>query len=141
LTSIIEYYHNGLGFSEEELDRFYQQVAVGAEQRTLTGNDALLQQMQQLAAQGYARPNPGRHYLYARFSLKEPFDILYFTPALTTIVNLEDQSFSTTPELTYTGITNWELQLRFSLLNGDRASEFGEKQNSNKLELRVRYFF
>ena len=141
LTSIIEYYYNGLGFTEEELDRFYQRVAVGAEQRTLTGNAALLRQMQQLAAQGYARPNPGRHYLYARFSLKEPFDILYFTPALTTIFNLEDQSFSTTPELTYTGITNWELQLRFSLLNGGRASEFGEKQNSNKLELRVRSFF
>lgn len=97
--------------------------------------------MQQLAAQGYARPNPGRDYLHARFLLKEPFDILYFTPALTFIVNLEDQSFSTTPELTYTGITNWELQLRFSLLIGDQSSEFGEKQNSNKLELRVRYFF
>lgn len=30
-----------------------------------------------------SRPNPGRDYLYARFSLKEPFDLLYFTPALT----------------------------------------------------------
>jgi hypothetical protein len=141
LTSIIEYYHNGLGYTEDEMNRFYQRVAAGETQWTVTGNDALLQQMLQLSAQGYSRPNPGRDYLYARFSLKEPFDILYFTPALTTILNLDDQSFSVTPELTYTGITNWELRLRFSLLNGDQASEFGEKQNSNKLELRIRYFF
>ena len=141
LTSIIEYYHNGLGYTEEEMSRFYQRVAVGETLWTSTGNDALLQQMLQLSAQGYSRPNPGRDYLYARFSLKEPFEILYFTPAVTTILNLDDQSFSVTPELTYTGITNWELQLRFSLLNGDQSTEFGEKQNSNKLELRIRYFF
>lgn len=141
LTSIIEYYHNGLGYTEDEMNRFYQRVSAGETQWTATGNDALLQQMLQLSAQGYSRPNPGRDYLYARFSLKEPFDILYFTPAVTTILNLDDQSFSVTPEFTYTGITNWELQLRFSLLNGDQASEFGEKQNSNKLELRLRYFF
>jgi len=141
LTSIIEYYHNGLGYTEDEMSRFYQRVATGETLWTATGNDALLQQMLQLSAQGYSRPNPGRDYLYARFSLKESFDILYFTPAVTTILNLDDQSFSVTPELTYTGITNWELQLRFSLLNGDQSTEFGEKQNSNKLELRIRYFF
>lgn len=127
LTSIIEYYHNGLGYTEDEMSRFYQRVATGGTLWTLTGNDTLLQQMLQLSAQGYSRPNPGRDYLYARFSLKEPFDILYFTPAVTTILNLDDQSFSVTPELTYTGITNWELQLRFSLLNGDQSTEFGEK--------------
>ena len=141
LTSIVEYYHNGLGYTEEEMARFYQRVAAGEEQWTSAGKDTLLQQMRQLSSQGYSRPNPGRDYLYTRFSLKEPFDILYFTPAVTTILNLDDQSFSVTPELTYTGITNWELQLRFSLLNGDQSTEFGEKQNSNKLEVRIRYFF
>jgi hypothetical protein len=43
--------------------------------------------------------------------------------------------------LTYTGITNWELQMRFSLLNGGDMSEYGAKQNNNKLEVRIRYFF
>jgi hypothetical protein len=60
---------------------------------------------------------------------------------LTSIVNLDDQSCSVTPELIYTGITNWEVQLRWIVLLGDDLSEFGEKQNSNKLELRLRYFF
>jgi hypothetical protein len=141
LTTIIEYYHNGSGFSEEEMNRFFDLVADAEGQRIDTGVDNLLREAAQLGSQGYAQPNPGKSYLYARFSQKEPFDILYFTPALTTIVNLDDQSFSLTPELIYTGFTNWELRLQFALLQGDDSSEFGEKQNSNRLELRARYYF
>lgn len=141
LTSIVEYYRNGSGYTEEEMGRFYRLLDVGEEQGSPDNHDDLLWQVKQLGGQGYARPNPGRNYLYARFSQKEPFALLYFTPALTAIVNLDDHSSSLTPELAYTGITNWELRLRFSLLNGGEASEFGEKQNSNKLELRVRCFF
>ncbi|HCC54049.1 MAG TPA: hypothetical protein DEQ20_03860, partial [Desulfobulbaceae bacterium] len=74
-------------------------------------------------------------------SQKEPFDLLYFAPGLTAIMNLDDHSWSLSPEAVYTGFTNWELRLRFSLLNGAVFSEYGEKQNSNKLELRIRYFF
>jgi len=35
----------------------------------------------------------------------------------------------------------WETRLRFSWLNGAESSEYGEKQNSSKLELRARFFF
>jgi hypothetical protein len=82
-----------------------------------------------------------RDYLYARVSRKEPFDILYFTPAATSIINLNDGSFSLSPELLYTGITNLELRLKVTVLEGGRFSEFGEKQNNYRLELRARYFF
>jgi hypothetical protein len=82
-----------------------------------------------------------KDYLYLRISQKEPFDILYFTPALTTILNLDDRSFSISPELLYTGITNFEVRLRGTALVGDRFSDFGEKPNDARLELRVRYYF
>jgi hypothetical protein len=127
LTSIVEYYHNGGGYSASEMSLFHNLVDEMAVRPTNSG--------------GYTRPYAGRNYLYARFSLKEPFDILYFTPAVTTIVNLDDDSFSFTPELIYTGYTNWELRLSCAFLQGDAGSDYGEKQNSNKLELRVRYFF
>ncbi|HID01641.1 MAG TPA: hypothetical protein EYP18_00305, partial [Desulfobacterales bacterium] len=84
---------------------------------------------------------PGRQYLYAKVTKKEPFDILYFTPGVTTIINLEDKSYSISPEMVYRGFTNWEIRLRFSLLDGGNSTEFGEKTNSNKVELRARYFF
>ena len=80
-------------------------------------------------------------YLYLRLSQKEPFNILYFTPALTGIMNLNDRSFSLTPELAYTGITNLELRLRMGFLAGARHTEFGEKQNDYRVELRIGYYF
>ena len=141
LTSIIEYYHNSGGYSAEEMNLFYNRVDLAEEQWADSGEGDLLQVTGNLGSRGYTRPYAGKDYLYARLSQKEPFDILYFTPAVTTIINLDDGSFSVTPELTYTGYTNWELQLRWAILEGDSNSEYGEKQNSNKIELRVRYFF
>jgi hypothetical protein len=141
LTTIIEYYHNGNGYSEAEMSRFYTLVDNGSLQVEEDGADAILQQARLLALQGYGRPFLGRDYLYARVSLKEPADILYLTPALTAILNLDDQSFSITPEIIYTGFTNWELRLKFAYLGGGSQTEYGEKQNGSKVELRLRYFF
>jgi hypothetical protein len=82
-----------------------------------------------------------RDYLYLRISQKEPFDILYFTPAITAILNFDDRSFSLSPELVYEGITNLELRIKGTVLVGDHFSEYGEKPNDARLELRVRYYF
>ena len=59
-----------------------------------TGNNSGLTRASQLAEGVYGRPNPMRDYLYFRASQKEPFDILYFTPALTSMINLQDGSLS-----------------------------------------------
>ena len=77
---------------------------------------------------------------YARVSQKEPFDILYFIPAVTAIANLQDQSLSLAPELVYTGITNLELRLKGTATIGSSGTEYGEKQNDARIELRVRYY-
>ena len=57
------------------------------------------------------------------------------------MVNLNDRSYSITPELLYTGITNLELRLRFGWIRGGRGTEFGEKPNDYRLELRTGYYF
>jgi hypothetical protein len=141
ITTIIEYYHNGAGFSESELKRFYQLVADADAQLRDTGTDTLFQTAENISNMGYSKPQAGRNYLYLKINHKEPYDILYFTPGLITIINLDDRSYSVSPEMMYTGFTNWELKLRFTFLNGDYFTEFGEKQNKNKLEFRVRYYF
>jgi len=139
LTTTIEYYYNGNGYTEEERILFYRRVA--DLQPTLEAADPFFQNIRELSLRGYGKPYVGRNYLYAKFSQKEPFDILYFTPGLTAIVNLDDQSSSLTPELVYTGFTNLEIRLRFSLLTGGSFTEYGEKQTNNKVELRLRWFF
>ncbi len=141
ITSIIEYYHNGGGYSEEELGNFYQFIADGNDQFISAGLEDQLNTARELSLQGYGRPQPGRDYLYARITQKDSFDILYFTPGITAIYNLSDESISLSPEVVYSGVTNWEFRLRFTYLGGKSFTEFGEKLNSSKLELRVRFFF
>ena len=141
LTMIAEYYYNGAGFSGEELQNFYSSVDRAYNVFQTTGNDAALGNVRTLAEGSYGRSNPMQDYLYLRLSQKEPFNILYFTPALTGIMNLSDRSFSLTPELAYTGITNLELRLRAGFLAGARHTEFGEKQNDYRVELRIGYYF
>ena len=141
ITAIVEFYHNGAGYSEAEMDRFYQFVADAGDDFLATGDPGFLDEALRLNQSGYNRPQSGYNYLYLRITQKDPFDFLYFTPGLTAIINLEDQSFSVMPEAIYSGFTNWEWRLRFSLLNGDNFTEYGEKLNNSKLELRVRYFF
>ncbi|MBI4640617.1 MAG: hypothetical protein HY731_07980, partial [Candidatus Tectomicrobia bacterium] len=106
-----------------------------------TGDERGLRRGLQLARGAYGRPNPLRHYLYFRTSQKEPFDILYFIPALTSTINLTDRSFVLIPEFTYSFLTNLELRLRGAILVGGEATEYGEKQNDYRVEVRIRYHF
>lgn len=82
-----------------------------------------------------------RSGFYRTFQDPEPFDILYFTPAVTSIINLNNRSFSLIPELLYSPKTNLELRFRGAFLVGAKDTEYGEKQNDYRVELRARYFF
>jgi len=141
LTTIIEYYHNGTGFSVDEMANYYRLINGGYNIYQTTGNTAILGNALQMAEGGYGRSNAMGNYLYVRLSQKEPFDILYFTPSLAWMMNTDDQSWSLTPELLYTGFTNWEFRLRTGFIAGARDTDFGEKQNDYRVELRVGYYF
>ena len=141
LTTILEYYYNGAGYSADEMRTFASVVHSDYYQYQATGNAAPLTKLRTALQPAFAQSNPGQRYLYLRLSQQEPFDILYFTPALTTITNLDDHSYSVAPELLYTGVTNLELRFRVFWLRGARLSDFGEKQFDRRLELRARYYF
>jgi hypothetical protein len=141
ITFIIEYFHNGGGIDQEDAENFYQFVDRAADFYLSTGDRSLLTQAGQLSQGTLATDKPMRDYLYFRASWKEPFDILYFTPAVTSIVNLTDQSFSLAPEVLYIPETNLEFRLRGTLLTGGNQTEYGEKRSDYKVEFRVRYYF
>src|SRR3989337_700714 len=82
-TYFLEYYRNGGGFSRAQIKDFITFVDRSYRTFENTGNDAGLAHASALLDGPYGRPNPARHYLYFRASQKEPFDILYFTPAIT----------------------------------------------------------
>jgi hypothetical protein len=141
-TCIFEYYHQGTGFSPREMSSFFSFVDKSYDTFLRNGNTNALGKAGNLAAGNYGRFTPEREYLYLRVSQQEPFDILYFTPAISWIYNISDRSFTVTPELLYAPVTNLELRLRTGLLvAGQRNSEFGEKQNDYRIEFRARYYF
>ena len=140
-TYIFEYYRNGTGFTEQETRDYFTFVHNAYDSYLSTGNDVLIQNAATVTDKNYGRPNAGREYLYLRVSQKDPFDILYWTPALTAIINAEDRSYSLSPEISFTGITNLELRLKAMVLAGDRLSEFGEKPYDYRVEIRSRYYF
>ena len=140
-TTIIEYYHKDTGFTSGEMTDYFSFINAGYTTYLASGKTALLNKASALTRGNYGQMNPMQDYLYLRISQKEPFDILYFTPAITLIENINDKSFSITPELLYTGITNFDLRLRTAYISGARNTEFGEKQNDYRIELMVRYYF
>ena len=74
-------------------------------------------------------------------SQKEPFDILYLTPALTSIIDLNDASLVIIPEIAYSPATNFEIRLRSPVQVGRTRTDYGEKLTDYRVELRMRYFF
>jgi len=140
-TYIFEYFHDATGFAESEMQDYFSFIDKGYDTYLSSGDDSLLRKASNAAGGSYNRKDPMRDYLYLRASQKEPFDMLYFTPSLTGIFNIDDESFTIGPELLYTGIKNLELRLKATFLVGNSYSEFGEKQNNSRIEFRVRYYF
>jgi hypothetical protein len=74
-------------------------------------------------------------------SVREPFDILYFTPWLAVVFNTRDKSFNLQPGMTYIPITNMELNCRVGIPIGSSHTEFGEKPDVVRPEIWIRYYF
>jgi len=140
-TFILEYYHNGTGYNHKEMSDFFTFIDRAYEMYTSKGNRTMLNKAINLASNAYGCINPAKNYLYLRIIQKDPFDILYWTPAVTLIANVDDESFSLMPEISYTGITNFEFRLRGGPIVGTRSSEYGEKQNDYRIDFRMRYYF
>ena len=140
-TFIAEYYRNGTGYSDQEARQFYQLVDTAFSQLQQTGNNTLLQRALSLSQGSYGRPNAGKDYIYFRAQQKDALGIVYFQPAITVMMNWQDSSYQVTPELLYTGVNNFELRLRLFMLHGGSMTDFGEKQNSRKIEFNARYYF
>jgi hypothetical protein len=134
-TWIMEYFHNGAGYTPVEMQVFYDLA-----QAAIT-DPALLSTAQTARQAGYGSAQAMRDYLYIKASQKEPFDALYWNAGIAAIINLHDGSYTLIPEASYTGITDLELRVRLALLSGEDGTDFGERPNNWRAELRLRYFF
>jgi hypothetical protein len=138
-TFIVEYYHGGAGLREDEAASFYDEVR----RATAAGPEAgaMLAELDQLRRRTFLTSLPMTDYLHLRVSQKEPFGLVYLTPGVTSIVNLLDGSLLLVPEVEYSPRTDLELRLRAAFLIGGRDTDFGERRNDSRVELRGRWFF
>jgi len=137
ITWIAEYYRNGAGYTPDQLENYFRFVDTAL----TSGTTAQISRARSLAQSAYAKSNPGRDYFYLRASKSEPFNWLYTSAALTTIVNAGDGSFQITPEFVYSGITNLEIRAKLIVLSERQYTDFGEKLARQRLEISAKYSF
>jgi hypothetical protein len=140
-TFISEYYHNGAGYSNEEMQNFFSFAGRAFKVQQATGNGIPLLQAAQLQNTDYGYVNPMRDYFYLRITKKDPYNLVYFTPAITSIYDISDRSFSLAPEVSYNPVTNLEFRLKTIFSVGPSLTEFGERPANARTELRIRYYF
>jgi hypothetical protein len=82
-----------------------------------------------------------KDYIYAKISQPEPLDILYFTPSIFVLYNLNDNSETIGGEFNYSRFKNVNLKLKYNLLFGNVNSEYAGKISSEKISLLMEYVF
>lgn len=140
ITFLLEYYFNGRGNKVQDQQQFYRCVHQAWE----SGDASLLDQLplnEDIDKGPFSKPNPMRRYVGFRTWWEEPGDFLYLTTGLQVLYNLDDDSYSIAPEVTYDGFDDIQLRMRGTLPVGDVLTEWGEKPNQYKLEAQVRFFF
>ena len=136
-TFILEYLHNDAGFSSDEMIEVFQSM----DSALNSGQSDQVSKMKAFQKDVLTRQFLMRDYLYLKYIQPEPFDILYFTPAVFAVWNLQDDSCRVGLEMKTTRFENWELMYRQNLFSGSGNTEFGEKAAQLKAEIFVRYYF
>ncbi|OFZ46246.1 MAG: hypothetical protein A2381_11555 [Bdellovibrionales bacterium RIFOXYB1_FULL_37_110] len=136
-TLIAEYYHNGMGLTKSEFDTYRNYL----DNVLASNNDQTILQTQRTVKTNFQKPVLMRDYLYLKITQPEPFNWVYFTPSLYSIINLLDKSFSLSAPLSYKPITNFEYVFTPTFFVGSNNSEFGEKQYGQRYEMWLRFFF
>ncbi len=137
ITTILEYYHNDAGLSLREFEN-YNNFLVNT---ISSDNTSIFSNAMNINKNNFSGSNLMQDYLYLKISWQEPFNWVYFTPAVYTIYNINDRSFITGIPLSYGPITNFEFIFWPVFFTGDHNTEYGSKQYEKKLELWMRFYF
>jgi len=136
-TIIAEYYHDGNGLTKTE-DKNYADFL----QNSIDSADSdAIKRALEYNRTYFKGTTLMQNYFYLKVTQPEPFNWLYFTPSFFTIYNLNDKSFLLGIQLAYNPITNFEFTFLPTFLIGDEDTEFGGKQNQQKIELRMKVHF
>jgi len=136
-TIIFEYLHNDAGYSEDEMQNFFD----AADSAMADNNNQLLSVVKTFQKNQLSRQFLMRDYFYLKATQPEPFDILYFTPSAYAVYNVNDNSARIGIEVKYNRFKNLELLIRQNYFPPRQNTEFGEKVTEYKTEFYVKKYF
>jgi hypothetical protein len=136
-TFILEYLHLGSGLTSNQMSAYYRALDSALESDDPAAGMLVLQN----SARYYNVQFLMTDYLYMKAAHPEPFTILYFNPAVYSVVNLIDGSLMVGAEMTYTRLRHLLLTARYVAFAGSRESEYGVKQAQQRIELRGKWSF
>ena len=124
VTWIAEIYSDSEGLTAAESEILYENI----ENSQGIKKQSYLSQIQQ-------RKTINQNYGYIKVSVKEPFNWLYFTPSLSWLGNLDDQSSNISTQMSYTPSDNWVMLLTWQHMAGRQYTQYGENVVQDKLAL------
>ena len=126
-TIIAEYYRNDFGWTQNDYSRYFNLIENNIMSDNLAKIPSGMTQMQD--------------YLYLKISQPEPFNLLYFSPSIYTIYNLQDRSIIIGAPMTYSPVSNFSMIFWPTFISGKKDSEFGSKPTKLKFEIWMRFYF
>ncbi|MBN1130020.1 MAG: hypothetical protein JXA71_13600 [Chitinispirillaceae bacterium] len=136
-TIIAEYYHNDAGLTQTE----YESYVAFIQNSVNSPNEDLQKKALSYSKMYFNGSTKLQDYAYLKISQPEPFNLLYFTPSVFTIVNINDHSLQMALSLSYKPVADFELLIWPTLLLGDDGTEFGSKQVQQLLDVWMRVYF
>lgn len=130
VTWISEIYFDSEGFTAAESEMLYENIENSPEIK----KQSYLSQIQQ-------RKTINQNYGYIKVSVKEPFNWLYFTPSLSWLGNLDDQSSNISTQMSFTPSDNWIMLLTWQHMAGGQYTQYGENVVQDKLALITSFSF
>jgi hypothetical protein len=130
VTWIAELYSDSEGLTAAESEVLYENI----ENSSGIKKQSYLSQIQQ-------RKTINQNYGYIKVSVKEPFNWLYFTPSLSWLGNLDDQSSNISTQMSYTPSDNWVMLLTWQHMAGRQYTQYGENVVQDKLALLTSFSF
>jgi hypothetical protein len=137
MTIIAEYYRNDAGLTKDEFQSYLDFL----QQSLDSGNESQINQALGYSQQNFKGNTLMQEYLYLSVQKPEPFDWLYFTPSVSVIYNIQDQSRLLFLTLSYKPVTNIELLFKPTFMIGDDDTEYGSQPFKQKVEMSLIWSF
>ena len=136
-TFILEYLHIGSGYSQHEIDEYWKAVNYA----NASSDPQRIQSVLQATSKYFNSQFITTDYMFFKAFHPDPFNFVYFTPAIYTIVNILDRSMMAGIEVTYSRSRNLLFTGRFISFLGNNKSEYGSRPVQHRIELRAKWSF